>query len=121
MASLMAQRVKKPAYDAGDTGDSDLIPGSGRPPGGGKGNPLQYSYPGNPVDRGAWRATVYGVTNRHAGAGRWHRRGREVKKSRGVTGLDGCNQEFAHVQFETLNSHSNGYGKQAVGYVSVEP
>ena len=38
-----------------------LIPGSGRAPGGGRGNPLQYSYLENPMDRGAWRATVHGV------------------------------------------------------------
>ena len=38
------------------------IPGSGRSPGGGNGNPLQYSYLGNPMDRGARRATVPGVT-----------------------------------------------------------
>ena len=39
-----------------------LIPESGRSPGGGNGNPLQYSCLGNPMDRGAWRATVCGVT-----------------------------------------------------------
>ena len=38
------------------------IPGSGRSPGGGNGNPLQYSCLGNPMGRGAWRATVHGVT-----------------------------------------------------------
>ena len=38
-----------------------LIPGSGRSPGGGHGNPLQYSYLENPLDRRAWWATVYGV------------------------------------------------------------
>ena len=38
------------------------VPGSGRPPGGGNGNPLQYSCLGNPTDRGAWWATVQGVT-----------------------------------------------------------
>ena len=42
-------------------GDEDLIPGSGRSPGKGNGNPLQYSGPENPMDRGAWRATVHGV------------------------------------------------------------
>ena len=41
--------------------DSSLIPGSGRSPGEGSGKPLQYSCLGNPTDRGAWRATVYGV------------------------------------------------------------
>ena len=39
-----------------------LIPGSGKSPGGGHGNPLQYSCWENPMDRGAWRATVHGVT-----------------------------------------------------------
>ena len=38
------------------------IPGLGRAPGGGHGNPLQYSCLENPMDRGAWRATVHGVT-----------------------------------------------------------
>ena len=38
-----------------------MIPGSGRSPGEGNGNPLQYSCLGNPMDRGAWRATVHGV------------------------------------------------------------
>ena len=42
-------------------GDTSLIPGSGRCPGGGNGNPLQYSCLGNPIDRGAWRAIVRGV------------------------------------------------------------
>ena len=43
------------------SGDSGLIPGSGRSPREGHGNPLQYSCLGNPMDRGAWRATVHGV------------------------------------------------------------
>ena len=41
--------------------DPGLIPGSGRSPGGAKGNPLQYSCLESPTDRGAWRATVHGV------------------------------------------------------------
>ena len=41
--------------------DSDLTPGSGRSPGGGNGNPLQYFCQDKPVDRGAWWATVHGV------------------------------------------------------------
>ena len=44
-----------------DAGDASLIPGSGRSPGEGNGNPLQYSCLGNPTDRGAWQATVQGV------------------------------------------------------------
>ena len=43
-------------------GDAGLIPGSGRSPGGGNGNPIQYFSWDNPTDRGAWRATVHGVT-----------------------------------------------------------
>ena len=43
-------------------GDQGSIPGSGRSPGGGNGNPLQYSCLENPMDRGAWWATVHGVT-----------------------------------------------------------
>ena len=46
---------------AGDTGDTGLIPGSGRCPVVGNGSPLQYSCLENPMDRGAWQATVHGV------------------------------------------------------------
>ena len=47
--------AKNPPANAGDTGDSGSIPGSGRSPGGGNGNPLQYSCLGNPMDRGDWQ------------------------------------------------------------------
>ena len=50
---------KESAHNAGDQG---LIPGSGRSPGEGNGNPLQYSCLENPMDRGAWQATVHGVS-----------------------------------------------------------
>ena len=58
----MAQWVKKLSANAGDTGDTSLIPGSGRSPRGGHGNPLQYSCLENPTDRGAWWATVHKVS-----------------------------------------------------------
>ena len=45
-----------------NAGDPGLIPGSGRSPGEGNGNPLQYSCLENSLDRGAWWATVHGVT-----------------------------------------------------------
>ena len=45
--------------------DAVLMPGSGRSPGGGHGNPLQYSYLGNPMNRGSWKATVCRVTKSH--------------------------------------------------------
>ena len=51
--------VKNLLAKAGDTGDVGLIPGSGRSLGGGNGNALQYSCLGNPMDRGAWQATVH--------------------------------------------------------------
>ena len=60
-ASQVALVVKNPTANAGDTRDMGSIPGSGRSPGGGHGNPLQYSCLENPMDRGAWRATVHGV------------------------------------------------------------
>ena len=52
--------VRNPPANAGD---ADLIPGSERSPGAGNGNPLQYSCLENPMDRGAWWATVHGVPN----------------------------------------------------------
>ena len=54
--------VKNPPVTEGDVGDVDSIPRLGRSPGGGHGNPLQYSCLENPGDRGPWWATVHGVT-----------------------------------------------------------
>ena len=53
--------VKNLPADVGDAGDMGLITGLERSPGGGNGNPLQYSYLENPMDRGAWQAIVLGV------------------------------------------------------------
>ena len=53
--------VKNPPANAGDAEDAGLIPGLGRCPGEGNGNPLQYSGLQNPMDRGAGWATVHGV------------------------------------------------------------
>ena len=52
---------KESACSAGDDRTPGSIPGSGRSPGEGNGNPLQYSCLENPIDRGAWRAMVHGV------------------------------------------------------------
>ena len=52
--------MKNPPANAGDVG---VIPGSERSPAEGNGNTLQYFCLGNPMDRGAWRAAVHGVTN----------------------------------------------------------
>ena len=52
---------KEPAYQCRRLRDEGLIAGSGRPPGAGNGNPLQYVFLENPMDRGAWQATVHRV------------------------------------------------------------
>ena len=58
----MALVVKNPPANAGDIRELGSVPGSGRSPGGGHGNPLQYSCLENPMDRGARWTTVHGVT-----------------------------------------------------------
>ena len=59
--------MKNPLASAGVAGETGLIPGPGRSPGGGNGNPLQYSCLENSMDRGAWRATVHGVAKTSTG------------------------------------------------------
>ena len=60
-ASQVALLVKSPSTNERDIRDVGLILGLGRSPGGGYGNPLQFSCLGNSMDRGAWWATVRGV------------------------------------------------------------
>ena len=60
-ASQVALVVKNLLANAGDVRDTGLIPGSGRSPQGGHGNPLQYSCLENPMDRGAWWATAHRI------------------------------------------------------------
>ena len=57
---IIGSVIKNSPGNAGDVGEVNLIPGSGKLPGEGNGNPLQYSCLGNPMDRGAWQATVMG-------------------------------------------------------------
>ena len=61
-ASQVVLMVKNLPASAGDVRDVGSVPGSGRCPGGGHGNPLRYSYLEDPMDRGASRATVHRVT-----------------------------------------------------------
>ena len=61
-ASQVALVVKNPPANAGDVRDTGSFPGLGRSPGGGHGSPLQYSCLENPMDRGAWQATVHSVS-----------------------------------------------------------
>jgi len=61
-ASQVALVVKNPSASAGDISYTGSIPGLGRSPGGGHGNPFQYSCLENPMDRGAWWVTVHRVS-----------------------------------------------------------
>ena len=61
-ASHVSPVVKTLPAIVGNPGDAGSIPGLGTSPGGGHGYPLQYSCPENPMDRGAWQATVHGAS-----------------------------------------------------------
>ena len=63
LALWVALVVKNPPANAEDISDSGSIPGSGRSPGEGNGNPFQYYCLENPVDRGAWRTSIHRVTH----------------------------------------------------------
>ena len=63
----MAPVVKNPPANVGDVRDAGWILGLGKSPGGGHGNLLQYSCRENPMDRGAWRATVHGAAQSRTG------------------------------------------------------
>ena len=62
MGFLSGSASEESAFNAGDTGDAGLIHGLRRVPGKENGNPIQYSYLRNPLDKGAWWATVQKVT-----------------------------------------------------------
>ena len=70
--SQVAQAVKNMPANAGDIRDAVLIPGSGRSPGAGHGNPLQYSCLENPMNREAWWATVHTVAKSQTPLNRQH-------------------------------------------------
>ena len=70
----MALVVKNPPANAGDLRDTGSIPGLARSPGGGHGNPLQYSCLDNPTNRGAWRAIVHRVAESDMTKGTEHER-----------------------------------------------
>ena len=78
-----ASAVKNLPANAGDTGNVSSIPASGRSPGGGNDNPLQYSCLGNSMDRGDWWATVHVFTE--TDATEWlsrRKNGREMKTAK---------------------------------------
>ena len=88
--------VKNPTANAGDLRDVGSIPGSGRCPGEGNGSPLQYSCLENPTDRGAWWATVHGVS-----------------KSRTLL------NDYTHMESEN-ESHGSGEDFTGVSGVTIE-
>ena len=63
----MVKKKKDPSASAGDVGDASSMPESGRSPGGGSGNPLQYSCLENSMGRGAWWATLQSVGSQRVG------------------------------------------------------
>ena len=62
-ADSVVKNLPVNAGDSAESAESESIPGSGRSPEGGQGNPLQYSSLENPIDRGVWQATVHSITN----------------------------------------------------------
>ena len=75
--------VKNPHANSGQVTDTGSIPGSGRSPGGGNGNPFRYSCLENPTDRGVWRATVHRVEKSQTGP-------RQFSSNRQHKELEGC-------------------------------
>ena len=98
--------VKNPPANVRGIKDVGSIPGSGRSPGEGNGNPLQYSCLENPVDRGAWRATVHGAAESDMTeqlSRRTHTRGEaELLFSCPNTGFTGCPLNMTHRSTQVL-------------------
>ena len=87
--------AKNPSVDAGDTRDAGSILGSGRSPGVGNGNPLQYSCLENLVNREAWRATVHGVARvRHNLVTKQHNNRHKCMEWKGIETFCLSNPEF---------------------------
>ena len=84
----MALGVKNVSANGGAVRDVGLIPGCGKSSGGGHGNPLQYSCLENPMDRGAWRATVHAVATSQTRL-----------KQQSTMGLDAMISVFLDVEF----------------------
>ena len=95
-------RGKEPTCNTGDTDDVRSIPGLGRSPGGGHGNPLQYSCLENPMDRGIWQATVHRIA-----------RSCQVKK------LCACTQPRHSTRYGCCMNNRTKEGKESVPLVTV--
>ena len=97
-ASQVVLVVKKSPANAGDTRDRSLIPGLERYPGGGNGNLLKYSCLKNPMDRGAWQATIHGVTKSLTRLKQLSRHTRKIQKLANKTMF-----YFSSVQFSSVS------------------
>ena len=98
-ASQLVLVVKNLPANAGNTGDSGSIPGWRRSPGGGNGNPLQYSCWENPMDRGAWWATVHEVSKNQTWLSDW--------------------AHSTHAKIKDNIIHCEGYGQWDVNTIKV--
>ena len=93
--------VKNPYASAGNTGNASSIPGSGRSPGKGHGNPLQCSCLKNPMARGAWPATVMGGQRSLAGYSPWGQKGRTLLRTHTQQQVTACTKSKNNHERET--------------------
>ena len=105
--------VKNPPANVGDTRDAGSIPGSGRSPGVGNGNPLQYSCLESPMDRGTWWAAVHGVAKSQTRLSAQHRAARGTR-----WGLLGSGEAWRPV---SVSVHPCAWGLGLSACPSAEP
>ena len=92
---LGGAEIKNLPANPGDARDASLIPGSGRFPGEGNGNPLQYSWLENSMERGAWQATVHKV------AKSWHNLGNEQQQQQEFMTHDHCSNSYTYRKWKS--------------------
>ena len=106
---LVVLVIKNPTANAEDTRDSGSIPGSGRYPGVGNGNPLQYSCLEDSMDKGAWRAIVYGVAKSRTRLSvwalllNWDSRNYDLRKDQRKSGESSIHTSFQVEVFNPLD------------------
>ena len=102
--------VKNPPANIGDV---RLMPESGRSPGEGNGNPLQYSCLGNPMDKGAWWATVHRVTKRQRGLSDWAcRRVYKTVPWKQILDLNTLDEKLEKLRADSLRGTQTWFPKQ---------
>ena len=111
---LVMPVVKNLPANTGDIRDVGSIPGSGRSPGGGRGNPLQYSCLENSMDRGAWQATVHGVAKSRTRLSDSHTHTHthnmyKIDKQQGLLYSTGSNTQYLITTYKGEESEINIY------------